>query len=147
MRLWDKRAPEIENQIVELNRAAFEDTERAPDGRVRDAYATGVVFVAMNGPRLLGYALVTTDDRRWNEPYVWSIAVRAESRGQGIGKNLLDDIGFFAFEECAEGISLMVNANNVAAMRLYLAEGYRVKKVIPGYYRDGVDGVHMRRVL
>lgn len=139
--------------IVELHDKSFDEFERAPRGILRTQYDTGTVFVMYgdqneHGRRtLLGFLIRTS---KHGEPYIWSIAVRKESRGQGIGKALIQEAVCEVREnglQWSKGIGLTVNVDNVAAIRLYLQEGFRVTKVLSGYYGPGGDGLLMRRKL
>lgn len=139
--------------IVELHDKCFDEFERAPRGVLRTQYDTGQVFVIYGdqnefGRRtLLGFLLRTS---KYGEPYIWSIAVRKESRGQGIGKALIDEAVCEVRENglrWSKGIGLTVNVDNIAAIRLYLQEGFRVTKVLSHYYDPIGDGLLMRRKL
>jgi ribosomal protein S18 acetylase RimI-like enzyme len=139
--------------IVELNDASFDDFERAPRGILRTQYDTGQVFVMYGdqneyGRRtLLGFLIRTN---KHGEPYIWAVAVRKESRGQGIGKALIDEAVCEVRENglrWSKGIGLAVNVDNVDAIRLYLKEGFRVTKVLDGYYGPKGSGLLMRRKL
>lgn len=152
MRLMTRENTVFED-IVELHDKAFDEFERAPHGVLRTQYETGEVFVMYgdqneHGRRtLLGFLILT---QKHGEAYVWSIAVRKESRGQGIGKALLDEAVCEVRQHqlrWSKGIGLTVNVDNVAAIRLYLKEGYRVTKVLGGYYDPAGNGLFMRRKL
>jgi ribosomal protein S18 acetylase RimI-like enzyme len=139
--------------ILELHDDAFDEFERAPRGVLRTQYDTGQVFVMYGdqnerGRRtLLGFLIRTS---KHGEPYIWSVAVRKESRGQGIGKALVDEAVCEVRENelrWSKGIGLTVNVDNVAAIRLYLKEGFRVTKVLSDYYGPGGSGLLMRRKL
>ena len=152
MRLMTRENTIFED-IVELHDKCFDEFERAPRGILRTQYDTGDVFVMYgdqneHGRRtLLGFLLRTN---KHGEPYVWSIAVRKESRHIGIGKALLEEAVCEVRENglrWSKGIGLTVNVDNVAAIRLYLKEGFRVTKVLKGYYGPGGDGLLMRRKL
>ena len=139
--------------IVELHDKSFDTFERAPHGILRTQYDTGQVFVMYgdqneHGRRtLLGFLIRTN---KHGEPYIWSIAVRKESRGQGIGKALIAEAVCDVLDgglRWSKGIGLTVNVDNVPAIRLYLKEGFRVTKVLSGYYGPGGDGLLLRRKL
>ncbi len=137
--------------IVELHDASFEHWERAPRGILRTQYDTGQVFVMYQNEygcrTLLGFLIRTS---KHGEPYVWAVAVRKQSRGQGIGKALIDEAVCEVRENglrWSKGIGLTVNVDNTDAIRLYLKEGFRVTKVLIDYYGPGGDGIFMRKKL
>jgi ribosomal-protein-alanine N-acetyltransferase len=47
-------------------------------------------------------------------------------------------------ENAAVRVELTVRPENVAAIRLYRAFGFRRIRLLPGYYEDGADAVLMR---
>ena len=151
MRLMTRENTVFED-IVELYDVAFDEFERAPRGILRTQYDTGEVFVMysdQNDDRrtLLGFLIRTM---KHGEPYIWAVAVREKSRGQGIGKALIDEAVCEVIENglrWAKGIGLTVKVDNVPAIRLYLKEGFRVTKVLSGYYGPGGDGLLLRRKL
>ena len=135
--------------IVALHDASFDDFERAPRGVLRGLYDTGQVFVTYGdqNPRrtLLGFLITSM---KHGDPYIWCIAVRKESRGQGIGKALIDEAVCDVRESRVfRAVGLTVHVDNVPAIRLYLKEGFRVTKVLRGYYGSAGDGIFMRRKL
>jgi ribosomal-protein-alanine N-acetyltransferase len=155
MRLFVK-TPETRDEIVKLQREAFNGIERAPNGIIHDIYGqpeTQVYIVRGQTvdteiPPLVGYAFVTKklnvgfDD----EPYIWSIAVRPESRKQGVGGYLLDEIACAAREEAYAGTILICKADNDAATSVYRKHEYEGVRLLKRYYITG-DGLLMRRKL
>src|SRR5208282_1209137 len=126
--------------ILELHDKSFDTFERAPHGILRTQYDTGQVFVIYgdqneHGRRtLLGFLIRTM---KHGEPYIWAVAVRKQSRGQGIGKALIDEAVCEVIENglrWSKGIGLTAHVDNINAIRLYLKEGFRITKVLQGYY-------------
>jgi len=76
---------------------------------------------------------------------LYSIAVGPAARGQGLGRRLLADAETLARAGGARGLRLEVRADNVAAVGLYEAAGYRRVAALPGYYEDGGDGWRFER--
>ena len=136
--------PSLVEEIVKLNRAAFDGTERAPDGIVQDIVSYAKIFAKYDlCKHLKGVALVTT---RMSQPYIWSIAVRQDCRGQGVGGRLLEEVVDYAKRISAVEVSLMVNVDNANAQRVYLKHGFRVAAFVPHYYVTG-SGLMMRRKI
>ena len=133
-------------EIAAINYAAFDPMERAPNGILRNIFDTGDVFVTYSPDgKVLAYAFLT---EKLNEPYVWSIAVHENYRGQGLASHLLDEVeDFVRATSTANGILLTVHVNNAMAQRLYLAKGYRVLKFLTDYYGSNESGLMMRRPL
>lgn len=131
--------------LLDIHNDSFEAYEKAPPGMFREKFDTGTVFVAYSLNRnVLGYAIVTRYDA---EPYVWEIAVSHDHRGQGVGSKLLREIAQWARGMNESGIGLKCRTEN-SAQTLYFANGYRVQKVLKGYYgSEGGDGLAMRRKL
>lgn len=142
------KTDELFEEIRRISDESFDTFERAPRGILRTQFDTGTVFVIRSGVdsnRLLGYLILT---RKFDESYVWAIAVDSVARGQGVGKTLLEEAACYVIENSlSQGIGLTVNTRNISAMRLYLKENYRVVKFLSGYYGMGGDGVVMRRKL
>lgn len=136
------------HQIKQIHDDSFDTFEKAPTGVLRTQFDNGTIFVVRSGldvNKLLGYLILS---RKFDEAYVWSIAVEAGSRGQGVGHALLSEAACHVIENgLSRGIGLTVNTANAAAMRLYLKEGYRVVRFLSSYYGEGGDGVVMRRKL
>lgn len=82
---------------------------------------------------------------------VQTIAVDPAVRGRGAGRTLLRCGLVEAAAAGARRIHLEVRADNIAAIELYVAEGFRRLGRRKGYYRDsrggGVDAVMMSRDL
>ena len=133
-------------EIAAINYAAFDPMERASKGILRNIFDTGDVFVTYSPDgKVLAYAFLT---EKLNEPYVWSIAVHENYRGQGLASHLLDEVeDFVRATSTANGILLTVHVNNAMAQRLYLAKGYRVLKFLTDYYGSNESGLIMRRPL
>ena len=73
------------------------------------------------------------------------ILVSPQTRGQGIGRVLMNTVSAWARELGAEEIRLEVRASNARALRLYQRCGFIVAGNRPGYYADPPeDAVVMR---
>lgn len=96
------------------------------------------LLVSEIGPALLGYGL---NFYRCNSGWarLYSIAVAAEARGQGIGLKLLRAMEAAARERACTGLRLEVRRDNQAAIALYESQGYKRIGTITGYYEDGMD--------
>lgn len=60
--------------------------------------------------------------------YLQSLSVKEDVRGRGIGKKLLRDLETTALQAGFDTVSLDVTIDNEKALRLYLSEGYQLRK-------------------
>jgi [ribosomal protein S18]-alanine N-acetyltransferase len=74
---------------------------------------------------------------------LYSLAVRGECRGQGIGRELLTDVIADLVGRGVKRIYLEVEQKNAGAIALYERLGFRSIGSLPDYYGEGRDGVHM----
>ena len=70
-----------------------------------------------------------------SETFLHKIMVHPECRGAGIGSALMRA----ALEQAPSTVLLTVDPNNTAAMQLYENFGFRLRAMIPGYYRSHED--------
>ncbi|MFJ2324505.1 peptidase C39 family protein [Pseudomonas sp. NPDC087690] len=109
--------------------------------------ANGQLLVAESSGHLLGYALVLFH-RGTSLARLYSIAIAAESRGSGLGKQLLQRIEAVALEHDCAYLRLEVRTDNPAAIALYERNGYRRFAVIHDYYEDHADALRLeKRIL
>jgi ribosomal protein S18 acetylase RimI-like enzyme len=111
--------------VIELWRATESLSLRDADSKASIelylARNSGLSFVALYGPKLIGAVLVGTDGRRG---YLQHLAVASEYRGQGIGRALVErSVAALSLL----GISkthLFVHADNHRAQEFYLSLGW-----------------------
>ncbi|MDX1588023.1 MAG: GNAT family N-acetyltransferase/peptidase C39 family protein [Oleiphilaceae bacterium] len=96
--------------------------------------------------QLLGYGLVLRH-RGTSLARLYSLATDARARGQGIGRQLLEQLEGLAREEGCRFIRLEVRADNQVAIRLYESGGYQRLGRLKGYYEDGGDALQMEKGL
>ncbi len=95
--------------------------------------------VAAAGGAVLAYHLLLLR-RGSGLARLYSIAVDAAARGQGLGRRLLADAEAQARAAGCRGLRLEVRQDNDAANSLYRAAGYRQLAVLANYYDDGAPG-------
>jgi ribosomal protein S18 acetylase RimI-like enzyme len=84
---------------------------------------------------------------RWRDARLYSIAVAAAARGQGLGARLLAACQRAAIDAGAQRLRLEVRAGNHPAIALYARAGYRQTGRLAGYYADGEDALTFERRL
>ena len=107
-------------------------TDAELDRRVRydglDLY-----YIAVEGPRVLGYGLL----RGWDEGYAipsLGIAVHPASRSCGLGSSLMHFLHVAAARRQAKKVRLRVNRTNTKAIELYNRFGYEFEPAEGSYY-------------
>ncbi len=81
------------------------------------------------------------------EGRVFSLAVREEFQGKGIGTMLLDALFKEFYSNLLKYATLEVRTNNIKAKGLYLKMGFVPCWIEKGYYLDGEDGIIMKMKL
>lgn len=104
------------------------------------------VLVDDEGGRIRGYFMVLYH-RGTSLARLYSAAVDADCRGQGIGRALLAAVEAAAIERGAVAMRLEVRADNEVAHDLYARSGYRKFDVEEDYYEDHADAVRMEKLL
>jgi len=94
-------------------------------------------LVAEGGPGVLGYV---ASSARYG--IIFSLAVSASRRREGIGRALMDAILRYLSEE-TEWVSLQVRVGNSAAIGLYRQFSFREEGRVRRYYPDGEDALVM----
>ncbi|MFZ3283006.1 peptidase C39 family protein [Pseudomonas sp.] len=109
--------------------------------------AHGQLLVAEREGHLLGYALVLFH-RGTSLARLYSIAIAADARGEGLGKQLLQRIETIALQHDCAYLRLEVRTDNPAAIALYERNGYRRFALIHDYYEDHADALRLeKRIL
>jgi ribosomal-protein-alanine N-acetyltransferase len=122
--------------LVELDRACFGrawtraqwQAELEPRGAARS-----LVLLASAGARPIAHACAPMLADRCE---LRRIGVVSESRGRGVGRDLIGRVIDHAQQAGCTRIELEVAADNSAAIALYRRMGFRTVGVRPRYYRD-----------
>lgn len=106
----------------------------------------GEIYIATDiNERFLGYIWIDFAGVFSSFPYVRSIAVAPQYRGQGIGKRLL-----FYFEELgfrrSSRLFLLVSDFNIRAKKLYTEMGYQELTAIPHLFKAEISESLMIKV-
>jgi ribosomal protein S18 acetylase RimI-like enzyme len=111
-------------------------------GSARKAIEEGIgkseIYVATDdGNNCKGFVWVILNGIFHSFPYIHIIAVKSESRGQGIGSILLKFVEDVCFKDYSK-LFLVVADFNPDAKRLYERLGYSAIGYIPDLYRNGI---------
>lgn len=98
--------------------------------------AKGAFFIALRQGVPAGYISVLASARH-RHGRIYSLAVDAAFRGQGVAEALLDRALDFARARSLRSVFLEVRPENKAAAALYGKKGFVKRAVIPDYYHDG----------
>lgn len=133
--------------LVELENASFAaDRMNTRQWRTHLDSLSAEVLVAIRERSIIGAAVVFF--RRGSAvARLYSIAVRADERGRGIGDALLAAAEQAASRRGSRALRLEVRVDNAGAQRLYEREGYRRFGIRPGYYEDGEDALRYEKAL
>jgi len=88
-------------------------------------------YVADNGAGVLGYGLMALGG---GEAHILNLSVQPQRRRSGIGRALLCHLLMHAAMRGSDDVLLEVRPSNTAALRMYLAAGFRPTAVRRGYY-------------
>lgn len=133
--------------LVELEQSVFAGDRMAlRQFRHHLAAPSSDLIVAASGSGLHGYALLF--HRRGSLiARVYSIAVAASARGQGLGDRLLQRLETIARTYGLSEVRLEVRKDNAAALALYERRGYRRFGERPAYYEDGADAWRLSKSM
>lgn len=134
-------------ELVVLENASFA-VERMSQRQLRRHLESlsAEVLVATRTRRVVGAAIVFF--RRGSDiARLYSIAVAANERGNGIGEALLARAAHTARRRGNRRLRLEVRSDNPWAQRLYERLGYRQFGAREGYYEDGQDAYRYEKNL
>jgi glutathione synthase/RimK-type ligase-like ATP-grasp enzyme/ribosomal protein S18 acetylase RimI-like enzyme len=135
------------DDILELEYEAFE-SDRMSRRSIRRAIAseTNLVQVIAEEENILGFVIVFFDQRR-KYGRIYSIAIRASARGQGLGRLLVNSVEKVAIEVGAARMVLEARTGPNGPVNFYRNLGYHHLATLPNYYEDGADGIRMQKTL
>jgi ribosomal protein S18 acetylase RimI-like enzyme len=96
--------------------------------------------------QLLGYIIVLYHKRRCFAR-IYSVAVHPQSRGMGLGSQMVSWVENEVQERGLAEVRLEVKPDNSAALKVYLKQGYKVVARKEAYYTDGTDAVVCLKTL
>ncbi|MFN3406504.1 MAG: ribosomal protein S18-alanine N-acetyltransferase [Caldimicrobium sp.] len=102
------------------------------------------IFVLLKDREPVGYLLARLF---LEEGEILRLAVKQEFRGQGLGRYLLENFLFEAYNNEIRKIYLEVSEKNIKAIIFYKNLGFRAVGVRKNYYAPGEDGIIMEYIL
>lgn len=134
--------------LVELEEACFAG-DRFSRRSYRHLLVRGHadVLVAEDGQGRLAGSAVLLYRRGSSSARLYSLAVRPDLRGRGLGRAMLAAVERAALFRGATRVVLEVAEGNQAALALYLRAGYETKRRLSDYYESGEDALRMQKSL
>jgi ribosomal protein S18 acetylase RimI-like enzyme len=101
-------------------------------------WLNGMLLGAFGGGDLIGIAgfYVSPDQRSRHRGHIYTVYVRDNSRGRGVGDRLIKELLAHA-EECVEQVHLAVLVEANAAVRTYKRNGFEIYGTDPAAVRIG----------
>lgn len=107
-----------------------------------------IVSVAERDGVVVGHAVALIHRHRGNVTgRLYSLAVDPSCRGQGIGRDLLNDAIAQLAQRGVTRVVLEVDRSNRAALALYERSGFSPTEILPAFYGPARDGVRLARDL
>lgn len=102
-------------------------------------------WLVVSGSERLGFAVTRTGSD--GVARLDAIAVVPRSRGRGVGRILLRHVEAQARAQGAGSIELATAEANLAALDLFLKEGFRIVRTLRRYYPRGQDAHILEKLL
>ncbi|WP_026143125.1 MULTISPECIES: GNAT family N-acetyltransferase/peptidase C39 family protein [unclassified Thioalkalivibrio] len=135
--------------LVALEQAAFE-IDRISRRQFRylltRGHAATLVAEDPAGNGLLGYVMLLFS-RGTSLARLYSIAVGARARGQGLGRHLVEAAEDAARAHGRTDLRLEVRRDNTASLALFRGLGYRDFGTLDDYYEDHMDALRLQKSL
>ncbi|MFZ0871870.1 MAG: GNAT family N-acetyltransferase [Rhodanobacter sp.] len=136
------------DDLVMLEDQSFDSDRlsRAQYRRHLDSDSALVLVASANHRNFLGTAVVFFR-KGSHVARLYSIAVKPEARGKGVGAVLLDAVEAAARQRRCQSVRLEVREDNADAVRLYERLAYRHIGHYPHYYQDGTHAWRYEKLL
>lgn len=137
------------NRIRELSLLVAESLSEQYSPEVlqflHSAWPSGQLLLLAPDGEAMGFLLGAWSEKK--ESRIMMFGVRPQYRGMGLGSLLLQDFQRRTLAIGGKSMSLEVRPDNDGAIAFYMRRGFHIVGLIPEYYRDGGDGLLMRKVL
>jgi len=127
-------------QLYAIEELCFEPADRFGRGYMQQLVRSSntATWIAENDGQMAGFAIAEWRERKKRiTAYIQTIEVSPESRGQGVGRELLARVEDSSRAANAALIWLHVDAANTAAIRLYEGHGYSCEGRQENFYPGG----------
>lgn len=136
--------PEDFEAIVEIEREAFSEHDSLVYMSFYEMVGEGFLVADYDGMPV-GYIVGYRSAE--NEGHIFSVGVKKEYRGRGIGTGLIRAICDIFVTNGLKYARLEVRSSNIAAQKLYRSMGFVPCWTEKKYYSDGEDGMVMKMHL
>ncbi|WP_455210169.1 GNAT family N-acetyltransferase/peptidase C39 family protein [Kaarinaea lacus] len=143
------------DELVRLEQASF-DTDKLSRRSFRHMLTRGrgVILVyekpnakpVENAVPLCGYVMVLFHAGT-SLARLYSIAVDTECRGQGVGRQLVEESEKVSIDNDCILMRLEVRRDNTASLKLFESMGYRQFGLYPDYYEDHMEALRFEKTL
>jgi ribosomal protein S18 acetylase RimI-like enzyme len=133
---------EIRTEALQKHPQSFGSPEEDEGGDAMMAayrhWLSGTIFGASGGGNLIGVAgfYVSADQRTRHRGHIYTVYVKENSRGRGVGDRLIRELLAHA-EACVEQVHLAVLLTATAAIKTYKRNGFEVYGTDPRAVRIG----------
>jgi ribosomal-protein-alanine N-acetyltransferase len=144
--LIEKFAPSNLNEILEIEKNAFEKKETFPKEyflELSKRWPEGFL-VARIDRETVGYAI---GEKNKDSGLIISIAVKKEWRRKGIGRKLIEKLLENFKKEGMKIVFLHVREENKEAINFYRALGFKIIELVENYYSNGENAYLMEKTL
>jgi len=136
--------PEDFNDIIKIEQQVFSEHDPYVYMELYESVPDGFYVAIMNGETVgyvVGFISIPIRGR------VFTLGVKEECRGMGIGTKLMDEICATLRKNGSDEATLEVRISNISAQHFYFKLGFIPTWVERGYYTDGEDALVMRKEL
>lgn len=142
-----RASPADLDSLLALEEAAF-DVDRISRTQWRRHIGSATATVLVSGEAgIIDAAALVFYRRNARVARLYSLAVGAHARGNGLGGALLAAAEADARARCCHVIQLEVRPDNPAAIALYERRGFRRVGHLPHFYEDGTDAWRYAKTL
>ena len=137
-------APEDFQEIIEIEKEAFSEHNALLYMNFYEMARDGFLVAKQDG-KIVGYVVGYRSAE--NEGHIFSVGVKEEYRGRGIGTELIYTICSIFLAKGLKYAKLEVRNSNKKAQKLYKSIGFIPCWTEQRYYSDGEDGMVMKMHL
>ncbi|MFQ5997892.1 MAG: ribosomal protein S18-alanine N-acetyltransferase [Candidatus Bathyarchaeia archaeon] len=131
--------------IIKIEEQSFSDPYPERLLKSLATFYSSTFLVAETKKKVVGYASAIMENG--GSAHLLSIAVDPIYRQQKIAKKLLGALVQLLRDKAALRLRLEVRENNVLALGLYEALGFRRRRTVKSYYQDGTNATRMELEL